>query len=135
MSDYRAILKENDLKSTHQRVAILQFIEKAGHIDIETLLEKLKVNYPTMSQGTLYRNLHDLKEKGILLEVKTTQQRQKYEIKKEPHIHLECEKCGRLDDFKISTTALKSSVEVNSGYKINSANVLFSGLCQNCIDE
>jgi len=132
MSDYTAILKQNDLKSTHQRVAILKVIEQAGHIDIETLLQNLKETFPTMSQGTLYRNVNDLSDKGILEEVKTTKQKQKYEIAKEPHIHLECTKCGKLEDFKIDTTEFVENVEKSSGYKINCSQIVLSGNCKEC---
>ena len=132
MSDYTAILKQNNLKSTHQRVAILKVIEQAGHIDIETLLSNLKESFPTMSQGTLYRNLNDLRNRGILEEVKTTKQKQKYEISKEPHIHLECIKCAKLEDFKIDTTEFVENVERSSGYKINCSQIVLSGYCKEC---
>jgi len=132
MSDYTTVLKQNNLKSTHQRVAILEVIDKAGHIDIETLLYSLKKSFPTMSQGTLYRNVNDLTNKGILTEVKTQQQKQKYEILKEPHIHLECEKCTKLEDLHIDTNKFIENVTIKSGYTILNSQIVLSGICKEC---
>ncbi|MCD8478525.1 MAG: hypothetical protein LRY68_12155 [Sulfurospirillum sp.] len=44
MERFRDILKASNLKSTHQRLAILECIDTHGHIDIETLFELILQN-------------------------------------------------------------------------------------------
>lgn len=82
MERFKDVLKASNLKSTHQRLAILDSIDQFGHIDIDTLFDVIIRKYPTMSKATLYRNINDLINFHILEEVKLPHQKQQYEIKK-----------------------------------------------------
>lgn len=42
MEHFKALLQANQLKSTHQRLAILEAIERFGHIDIDTLYTTIR---------------------------------------------------------------------------------------------
>lgn len=52
---FEKILKQNNLKITPQRMAILKEIEKNGHISIEEIYENIKETHPSMSLATIYR--------------------------------------------------------------------------------
>lgn len=82
MEHFKALLQANQLKSTHQRLAILEAIERFGHIDIDTLYTTITQKYPTMSKATLYRNINDLMSFSILEEVKLPHQKQTLRDKK-----------------------------------------------------
>jgi len=60
MDRFKEVLKASNLKSTHQRLAILDSIDQFGHVDIDTLYDSIFQKYPTMSKATLYRNINDL---------------------------------------------------------------------------
>ncbi|MBN1840507.1 MAG: transcriptional repressor [Campylobacterales bacterium] len=132
MERFRDILKASNLKSTHQRLAILECIDTHGHIDIETLFELILQKYPTMSKATLYRNIHDLLAFYILEEVKLPQQKQKYEIKKVPHIHLLCSHCGNVEDIFVETKPLLETIFFQSGFEISSSFIVMNGICKRC---
>ena len=132
MERFRDILKASNLKSTHQRVAILECIDTHGHIDIETLFELILQKYPTMSRATLYRNINDLLAFYILEEVKLPQQKQKYEIKKVPHIHLLCSHCGNVEDIFVETKPLLETIFFQSGFEISSSFIVMNGICKRC---
>lgn len=132
MKSFETVLRENNLKTTHQRLAILNEIERAGHIDIDNLFKIIKKNFPTMALGTLYRNLTELKDRTILSEVKIPKQKNVYEITKESHIHLVCEECGKIEDFDSIDSTIIDNVADKSGYKLKSVQVSMTGICSSC---
>lgn len=132
MTSFKTVLQSHDLKATHQRLAILEEIEKHGHIDVDTLFSSLHARFPTLALGTLYRNLSELSQKKILSEVTLPGQKQKYEILKAPHVHLVCEVCGKIEDKELDLKDVIAQVEAQSRYKISSNAVTFSGICETC---
>ncbi|AFL67781.1 Fur family transcriptional regulator [Sulfurospirillum barnesii] len=132
MERFKDILKASNLKSTHQRLAILDCIERFGHVDIDTLYESITQKYPTMSKATLYRNINDLISFHILEEVKLPHQKQQYEIKKVPHVHLLCSQCGSVEDIFVETKALLETISSQSGFEINSSFIVMNGICRRC---
>jgi Fur family transcriptional regulator, peroxide stress response regulator len=132
MERFKDILKASNLKSTHQRLAILDCIDSLGHVDIDTLFETITQKYPTMSKATLYRNINDLISFHILEEVKLPQQKQQYEIKKVPHIHLLCSQCGSVEDIFVETKPLLEHISSQSGFQINNSFMVMNGLCKAC---
>ncbi len=71
---FEKILKQNNLKITPQRMAILKEIEKNGHISIEEIYENIKETHPSMSLATIYKNLTSMQEARIIVEVKLPNQ-------------------------------------------------------------
>lgn len=132
MDRFKDVLKASNLKSTHQRLALLDSIDQFGHVDIDTLYDSLFQKYPTMSKATLYRNINDLISYHILEEVKLPLQKQQYEIKKVPHVHLLCSECGSVEDLFIETKPLLETITSQSGFHINHSFIVMNGICQQC---
>lgn len=130
--NFEEILKENHLKVTPQRMAILHEIHRAGHINIEEIYENIKLLYPSMSLATIYKNLTSMQEASIVKEVKIPNQKQKYELCHQPHIHLVCEKCGKVEDLHLSYETFMHTCAQASGYKVNDASLAMLGLCPAC---
>ncbi len=135
MDRFKDVLKASNLKSTHQRLAILDSIDHFGHIDIDTLYDVIFQKYPTMSKATLYRNINDLISFHILEEVKLPQQKQQYEIKKVPHIHLLCSECGSVEDLFIETKPLLETIVLQSGFHISHSFIVMNGTCKVCASK
>lgn len=132
MDRFKDVLKANNLKSTHQRLVILDSIDQFGHVDIDTLYDAIFQKYSTMSKATLYRNINDLISFHILEEVKLPHQKQQYEIKKVPHIHLLCSECGSVEDMFVETKPLLETISSQSGFHINNSFIVMNGTCQTC---
>lgn len=128
---HKEILRENGLKATHQRLVILEHIDRAGHIELDTLYDVLKESYPTLSLATLYRNLHELKSKAIVDEVNTKNKTVYFETKKNDHSHFVCKECGTIEDIALDSQSLIMQVSV-AGYKIDSEAITYYGSCKNC---
>ena len=125
-------LKSHNLKATHQRLAILNETEVAGHIDIDHLYEILRISFPSISLATVYKNVNQMYELGILDVIKVPNHKLQYEITKSPHIHLACDTCGSVIDMEQCVTELMSVAESESGYKLNHSTVVLNGLCPSC---
>lgn len=132
MDRFKDVLKANNLKSTHQRLVILDSIDQFGHVDIDTLYDAIFQKYSTMSKATLYRNINDLISFHILEEVKLPHQKQQYEIKKVPHIHLLCSECGSVEDMFVETKPLLETISSQSGFHINNSFIVINGTCKAC---
>ena len=130
MTDYITLLKSNDLKATIQRTSILKSIDKAGHINIDEIYEDVKELHPTLSLATIYKNIILMQQNKVIVEVPMNNQKSKYELKKEEHMHLICEKCGTIQDTMISKQTEKALVIEN--FKLNNAQINLYGLCQAC---
>ncbi len=125
-------LKEHTLKVTPQRMAILEKIDTAGHIDVENLYEILLMSFPNISLATVYKNVNQMHALGILEVIKVPDHKLQYEISKEPHIHLACNSCGSVMDMEKCIDELMSSAESESGYRLNHSTVVLDGICPDC---
>jgi len=130
--NYTEQLKEHQLKITPQRMAILEEIEAAGHIDIDHLYEILLMSFPSISLATVYKNVNQMYELKILEVIKVPNHKLQYEISKEPHIHLACDTCGSVMDMEQCIDELMVSAETESGYLLNHSTVVLNGLCPDC---
>jgi len=130
--DFSQRLKEIGLKATTQRLAILNEIEKAGHIDVDHLFEILHHSFPSISLATIYKNISQMYELKLLEVIKVPDRKLQYEIAKEPHIHLACDECGSVIDMNQCIEELMESAESESGYQLNHSSVVLNGLCPNC---
>ncbi len=132
MEKLKDLLRSNNLKATHQRIAILDCIDSFGHADIEAIYDHIHERYPTISKATLYRNLNELLSYDIIEEIKLPHRSKKYEIKKIPHIHLTCTKCSKVEDLFLETKPLLNAITSNSGFKIEHSFIVIDGLCKEC---
>ncbi|MDX1808708.1 MAG: transcriptional repressor [Sulfurospirillaceae bacterium] len=126
------LLKTHELKATPQRLCILSTLEESGHATLEEIQKIISTKFPTLSLSTIYRNLNDMMQKDIVSEVKIANKKDYFEITKEKHVHLVCEKCGSIEDFKIDTDDLVHKVEKFSGNEVLGEMLTFSIICKQC---
>jgi len=133
MNNYTTLLKEYDLKVTPQRVAIVEELYNNGHMNIDDLYKKLLSKFPSVSLATIYKNINAMVEKVFLSEVKIPNSKSVYELVKTEHAHLVCSCCGEIKDITLDATSLLSEVSSMSSFKIDSTNIVLSGICPKCI--
>lgn len=128
-------LQAKKLKVTPQRIAMLDELKRNGHMDVDEMYENIREFYSSISLATVYKNLGVLCEAGILREVKAPSQKQKYELSCDKHIHASCEKCGKLQDIVIDTSALESAISAKSGFVVYDTSAVFIGICPECLKQ
>jgi Fur family ferric uptake transcriptional regulator len=105
--DLRSRLNEymdrKGLRSTAQRRLVTEvFFESDGHLSIEDLLVKVRIQDPKVGYATVYRTLKLLKECGLAYERHFGDGVSRYEVahEDEHHDHLICLDCGHIVEFE-----------------------------------
>ena len=94
------ILVENNLKVTPQRVAVLEVIMGLeNHPSADNIVDYIRLNFPHVPFGTVYKILDAFVEKGIIHRIKTENGILRYDAVKEPHHHLYCTDSEHIEDF------------------------------------
>jgi len=130
MKNYIRLLKENNLKATIQRTSILRSIDQAGHFNIDEIYEDVKELHPTLSLATIYKNIILMQQNNVIVEVPMNGAKSKFELKKEDHMHLICQSCGKISDTAI-TPQTQQALQVEN-FQLNSSQINLYGLCHAC---
>ena len=137
MKNYTTLLKENSLKSTFQRINILEIIGRQGHSSVDEIYEEIIKLHPSISLATIYKNILLMVEKSVLVEVPISGKKPKYELAKEDHIHLVCTECGVVEDRPCHSNSSEffKQLSLNDSFKINRREVNLYGTCQECLSS
>ncbi len=134
---FKTILKQNSLKYTLQREAILQTLyDSDEHLTPEALHRLVQQNYPNLRIGiaTVYRTLSLLEESGIVTSLSFGAQGKKYELgAKEHHDHMICTECGTITEFldeEIEKRQEKIAKEF--GFLMKDHSMQIYGICHSC---
>jgi Fur family transcriptional regulator, peroxide stress response regulator len=132
-----AKLREHDFRLTPQRVELVRLIAASeGHPSAAQLYERIRAQFPTMSQATVYKTLGLLKEMDEVLEINLRDD-SRYDGKRpQPHPHLICMKCNKIVDGEVSLDqeAIRKLEQV-SGYTILRPQITLYGFCPDCKEE
>ncbi len=90
---------------------------------------------PTISMGTVYRNLNLLAEQGKILRIKVPGGADRYDGTIAPHNHAVCTRCGMVMDYDYSFDDLNKALLENSGFKCEELNITVRGTCKNCLTK
>ncbi|MGM9934192.1 Fur family transcriptional regulator [uncultured Clostridium sp.] len=134
MDQISAIFKEKKLKLTPQRLAVYNYLmNTTAHPSADAIYTDIHVQYPTMSLATVYKALKTLVEVGLVQEINVGEGNFRYDGNCTAHPHVQCLKCGKVDDFNgFSLKNLNSLAQENTDYKIVSNKVYFYGYCKDC---
>jgi Fur family peroxide stress response transcriptional regulator len=127
--EYSKLLKEKELKSTPQRLAMLKILEDRGHVDIDSIYKEIKNDFESISLATVYKNINKMLDVGLIEEIKVPKRKSKFEIKKQRHSHFVCERCAEIYDIEAPQ---KLEVKLPKGFKPKESSVLIVGVCISC---
>ena len=126
---------ELSTKQFRKRNAILECLRNThAHPSADTLYQMLQKEHPDISLATVYRNLSLFKEQGLIASVGTVKGVERFDGNTAPHVHFICSGCGRIQDLpQISVPEeLNKAVARDSGGKVESCQLSFTGLCEDC---
>lgn len=127
----KQILKEHDIRVSHQRLMILDFlVNNRNHPTADDIYKSLKSKDPILSQATVYNTLNLFVANNIASELEFNQSRKRYDFYQKHHSHFICENCGEILDLDINIDNLK--LEGLEEYEINKIDLTFRGICSNC---
>ena len=134
MDQIAAIFKEKKLKLTPQRLAVYNYLmNTCSHPSADVIYKDIHIQYPTMSLATVYKALKTLVEVGLVQEINVGEGNFRYDGTSYAHPHIQCLKCGKVDDFNgLDLDNLNSLAQKNTNYRIVSNKVYFYGYCKDC---
>ena len=117
------ILKKNNLKTTKQRIEILEIIKK---LDLEATNKNILSN-TTIDKSTVYRTLETLKNNNIIETSINHKNELYYQIKEHKH-YIKCIKCHDKQEIDICPV---EQVEKH-GFKVIAHKIEIDGICDKC---
>lgn len=132
MKTYIEKLRENDLKVTPQRVAIINELFTHGHLGVEDIYKALLDKFGSLSLATVYKNINAMGEKMLVKEIKLPKQKSVYELSKTEHAHMLCEKCGKVKDIELDLETVFSEALKKSNFKTRKSDLVLIGICSFC---
>lgn len=119
---------------SRQRDLIYQaLIRSKEHPTAETIYQTLKNDHPSLSLGTVYRNLNLLAEEGKI--VRMPFQVDRYDGNAVEHPHFLCNRCGKLYDIEIPHMWELDQAVTALGYEVERHELIFKGTCLECIPK
>ncbi len=128
------LFRENEFKVTAQRLAICKFIiSREDHPSADQIYQELKIDYPTISLGTIYKTLDLLEKLGIIQKLGFNEGSIRYDPDMELHINVVCSNCGKIYDYKAENVKkLWSDIISDLGIKPKGQRIDIYYECDDC---
>jgi Fe2+ or Zn2+ uptake regulation protein len=138
MNPYLGQLRENGLKITSQREAVLDLFAKNNASKTPyAVYKKLKKRLPQLGLPTVYRILEELKEIGLLIQIPSEDRQLYYGLCHLPghkhHHHFVCRKCKKIEEVEqCNFKAVSAFIRQKLGAIVESHSLQLEGLCADC---
>lgn len=122
-------------RHSEKREAILSALRMtSAHPSAEWIYLQLKPRFPNISLGTVYRNLSQFKEQGLIQSVATVKGVERFDANVTPHVHFICRQCGSVTDLPHMRVApeLCRDAARESGARVEQCWLTFYGDCNTC---
>lgn len=126
------------MKYSRQRAAILSFLEsRKDHPTAEVVYTHVKKDYPNISLGTVYRNLTQLADAGMILRLSFGElDTDHFDADTSAHHHFVCSHCKGVMDLDLGDLSyINEEAGKNFDGKIIGHRIYFNGLCKDCLEK
>ncbi len=139
---FKNLLKQNGLKVTTQRVAILEVLDcrPGKHLTAEEIYDYVREKFPEIGIATVYRTIQVLSELNLIDKLNLDDGYVRYEISKgsqeetsHHHHHLICLDCGNVYAFQDDLLeTLEERIMDTMGFEVVDHEVKLYGHCKAC---
>lgn len=121
-------------RHTIQCALVLDAVYKLKrHATADEIYEELVKEHPSISRGTVYRNLQKLCENGDIRKCEIPDSADRFDHRLSAHYHVICVKCERVFDVDMDYIAdLEKSVKDARGFEFTGHDIVFKGVCPEC---
>jgi len=134
-----SILRQRGYKLTPQRKAVLSVIAHSHeHLTPVAIYERAHQHHSGIGLVTVYRTLELLTQLGLICEVHAGDNGRSYLLRRPAghHHHLICSSCDKVVDFTdCDIVKMEERLARQTGFKIDSHLVEFSGQCRDCLKK
>ncbi len=132
-------LRQRGFRFTPQRRAILQVMHMLDTPETaELILQRATVITAGINRSTVYRTLEVLAELGFVAVIEAADGQRHYLLAgdEEPHIHLVCQSCGKVNAVSFTKhDSLATHLWDDHHFKINTRTFTISGICRDCFER
>ncbi len=124
-------------KRSRQRELLLEVLQGTTcHPDADWVFCEMRKTLPSISLGTVYRNLAHLTAEGVITKLQVGQHADRFDGNITPHYHMACTTCGRVLDLPLPyKSVLDEAAQKDSGCIIDSHALIFYGKCPSCTGQ
>lgn len=121
------------LKYSRQRQVIKDFLmTRKDHPTADIVYMNVKRTYPSISLGTVYRNLSLLADLGEIRRLRLGDGVDHYDADTSQHYHVICTECGSVADVKTSIDNMIHLSDLDYDGKVQGHITYFYGVCADC---
>ncbi len=125
--------KSGNTRETRQRKVIYEAVKcSKDHPTADMIFDQVRNTLPTVSLGTVYRNLSVLKDQGLVIELRGSDRRAHFEADLTPHAHFTCTHCGAISDIEGCPAPDWERLPCLAGYTVEEHRLEFRGICPQC---
>ena len=125
-------LENCGLRCTPQRYGVMAFlIEHTGHPTAPEIFEAVNRLDPRSSRATIYNNLRDLVQAGLVREVAVEGRAARFDAKGIRHHHFICDRCGNVEDIDWYNVPRPGPGSLGKRI-LRECELIFRGLCTKC---
>ncbi len=122
-------------RTTNQKTIILKYLQNIySHPTAEEIFINVRQKIPRISRATVYRNLENFIQQGIIKEIPGNKKR--FDANTSEHHHFICDKCEQIYDlFFVINLTNKDYKKIKKQGKIKNYQLLCHGICQKCLQK
>lgn len=122
------------MRNTIQRKLVLEAVQHLhNHPTADEIYQYVAESHPSISRGTVYRNLSLLAEQGEIQRISHLNAADRFDYDVTPHYHFKCTACNGVFDVALPYNFdMLQQVPNPDGFWFESYDITFSGLCPNC---
>lgn len=112
-------------------------VSRKDHPTADVIYAHVKREYPSISLGTVYRNLAQLTDSGIIRRLSFGDaDTVHFDADTSPHHHFVCSDCGRVMDLQLEgLPLLDEAAGRHFDGIIQGHTIYFHGLCRECLQK
>ena len=119
---------------SRQREAIISVLkDTTSHPSAAWIYDRVRIQIPNISLGTVYRTLAALEKEGMIIKVPVGDAREHFDGDTTPHSHFYCKSCESISDIPFDPSETLKNAEEKHGFEVHSVTYTFTGICKNCI--
>jgi Fur family transcriptional regulator, ferric uptake regulator len=134
VDDVLDLLRARGGRATSSRRILLDVLfHSKDHMSVEALAEAVQARAPDVHISTIYRNVEDLQELGVIVHSHLGHGPVTYQLAALAHAHLICEDCGaRIEASDDLFSGLVRAAKAQFGFSIDPHHVAIQGRCRVC---
>jgi Fur family peroxide stress response transcriptional regulator len=119
------------MRYSHQRQLVYDALKSTKtHPDATWVYAVVKQQMPRISLGTVYRNLNELCDAGLVKRIAVANSVERYDADVSAHTHLKCNTCGCITDANPVPVELPVT-----DFQVETIEVVAYGTCKNCASK